>query len=64
MRSSYGGPGSARSTWKPTLDPGKQAAAATVGGQRAGDKSASRGAGTTPQGNQVSQASESDEKKE
>lgn len=31
MRSSYGGPGSSRSTWKPTQDPGKQAPAAASG---------------------------------
>ena len=37
MRSSYGGPGTSRSTWKPNQDPGKQAAAASTNPQRPGN---------------------------
>ena len=55
MRSSYGGPGTSRSTWKPTLDPGKQAPAAAVVTntiQRGGKPEGNRSTGNSTSGQQ------------
>lgn len=63
MRSSYGGPGTARSTWKPTLDPGKQApAAATNPTQHGGKPEGNRSTGNSTSGQKSSNQNETDEK--
>ncbi len=64
MRSSYGGPGSSRSTWKPSQDPGKQAPAASTTGQRGGKNDGNRVTANTTQGQQPAQQSDIEEKKE
>ncbi|CAF4341276.1 unnamed protein product, partial [Rotaria magnacalcarata] len=48
MRPALAGPGSAK--WKPTQDPGKKAASATLSGKSSGGdaNSASKGANTQP----------------
>jgi hypothetical protein len=64
MRSSYGGPGTARSTWKPSQDPGKQAPAASTNAQRPGKNDGNRPAGNTTHGQQAAQQTNNEEKKE
>jgi hypothetical protein len=64
MRSSYGGPGTSRSTWKPNQDPGKQAAAASANAQRPGKNDGNRPTGNTTHGQQSTQQNQNDEKKE
>jgi len=51
MRAYQVGPGSSRSTWKATLDPGKNLPCSNSGGQRAAenDIKSSSGAGTNGQ---------------
>jgi len=64
MRSSYGGPGSSRSTWKPNQDPGKQAPAASTSGQRGGKNDGNRATGNTAFGQQPTQQSDTENKKD
>ncbi len=64
MRSSYGGPGTSRSTWKPIQDPGKQAAAASTTGQRASKNDGNRASGNAAHEQKPAQQSNAEEKKE
>jgi hypothetical protein len=64
MRSSYGGPGTSRSTWKPNQDPGKQAPAASTNIQRPGKNDGNRTTGTTIHGQQSTQQINAEDKKE
>ena len=64
MRSSYGGPGSSRSTWKPNQDPGKQAPAASSSVQRAGKNDGNRSTGHMTHGHQPVEQSKPEDKKE
>ncbi len=64
MRSSYGGPGTSRSTWKPNQDPGKQAAAASTTGQRSVKNDGNRASGNPAHGQQPGQQPGTEDKKE
>ena len=64
MRSSYGGPGSSRSTWKPAQDPGKQAPAATTHTQTIAKNNSSRPGGNAQHTQSGGQQHSDDEKKE
>lgn len=64
MRAYQVGPGSSRSTWKATLDPGKNLPCSNSGGQRPAenDVKSSSNAGTS--GQQAGQQSANEQKKE
>ncbi|UJR16598.1 hypothetical protein I4U23_003498 [Adineta vaga] len=64
MRSSYGGPGSSRSTWKPAQDPGKQAPAASNAHQASGKNNTNRPTGNTSNIQSHEQQLNNEEKKE
>jgi hypothetical protein len=63
MRAYQVGPGSSRSTWKATLDPGKNLPCSNSGGQRVaeGDAKSPSGAGTS--GQKTAQKSAAEQKK-
>ncbi len=63
MRAYQVGPGSSRSTWKATLDPGKNLSCSNSGGQRVaeGDAKSPPEAGTS--GQQTAQKSAAEQKK-
>lgn len=64
MRSSYGGPGSSRSTWKPNQDPGKQAPASCTTVQRGVKNEGNRATGNTANEHQSTQQHDTEQKKE
>ncbi len=63
MRAYQAGPGSSRSTWKATLDPGKNLPCSNSGGQRLAENDIKSSAGVGPNGQQTVQQPATEQKK-
>jgi hypothetical protein len=63
MRAYQVAPGSSRSTWKATLDPGKNLPCSNSGGQRAGENDTKSSPGAATNGQQTGQKTAIEQKK-